>query len=426
MTNDFKFETLQLHAGQEVDEASHSRAVPIYQTTSFTFDDTQHAANLFGLKELGNIYSRLTNPTVAVFETRVAELEGGVAGVAVASGMAAITYAIQTVADAGDHIVASSTLYGGTHTLFAHTLPKFGIDVSIVDSKNFDEVKNAIKENTKALYIETIGNPEGNVEDIEKLAEIAHEAGIPLIVDNTFASPYLIQPIKYGANIVVHSATKFIGGHGTSMGGVVVDGGNFDWTQNDKFPSLTEPNPSYHDLVFTEAFGPAALAFKVRTTLLRDTGAALSPFNAFLLLQGLETLSLRVERHVENAEKVAKFLENHDKVEWVKYAGLPSSEYYDLKEKYLPKGASSIFTFGVKGGYDAGIKFIESLELFSLLANVGDAKSLVIHPASTTHAQLNEEDQLKAGITPETIRVSIGLEHIDDIIADLEKGLDAI
>lgn len=426
MTNDFKFETLQLHAGQEVDEASHSRAVPIYQTTSFTFDDTQHAANLFGLKELGNIYSRLTNPTVAVFETRVAELEGGVAGVAVASGMAAITYAIQTVADAGDHIVASSTLYGGTHTLFAHTLPKFGIDVSIVDSKNFDEVKNAIKENTKALYIETIGNPEGNVEDIEKLAEIAHEAGIPLIVDNTFASPYLIQPIKYGANIVVHSATKFIGGHGTSMGGVVVDGGNFDWTQNDKFPSLTEPDPSYHNLVFTEAFGPAALAFKVRTTLLRDTGAALSPFNAFLLLQGLETLSLRVERHVENAEKVAKFLENHDKVEWVKYAGLPSSEYYDLKEKYLPKGASSIFTFGVKGGYDAGIKFIESLELFSLLANVGDAKSLVIHPASTTHAQLNEEDQLKAGITPETIRVSIGLEHIDDIIADLEKGLDAI
>lgn len=426
MTNDFKFETLQLHAGQEVDEASHSRAVPIYQTTSFTFDDTQHAANLFGLKELGNIYSRLTNPTVAVFETRVAELEGGVAGVAVASGMAAITYAIQTVADAGDHIVASSTLYGGTHTLFAHTLPKFGIDVSIVDSKNFDEVKNAIKDNTKALYIETIGNPEGNVEDIEKLAEIAHEAGIPLIVDNTFASPYLIQPIKYGANIVVHSATKFIGGHGTSMGGVVVDGGNFDWTQNDKFPSLTEPDPSYHDLVFTEAFGPAALAFKVRTTLLRDTGAALSPFNAFLLLQGLETLSLRVERHVENAEKVAKFLENHDKVAWVKYAGLPSSEYYDLKEKYLPKGASSIFTFGVKGGYDAGIKFIESLELFSLLANVGDAKSLVIHPASTTHAQLNEENQLKAGITPETIRVSIGLEHIDDIIADLEKGLDAI
>ncbi|WP_412520556.1 O-acetylhomoserine aminocarboxypropyltransferase/cysteine synthase family protein [Staphylococcus simulans] len=426
MTNDFKFETLQLHAGQEVDEASHSRAVPIYQTTSYTFDDTKHAANLFGLKELGNIYSRLTNPTVAVFETRVAELEGGVAGVAVASGMAAITYAIQTVADAGDHVVASSTLYGGTHTLFAHTLPKFGIDVSIVDSKNFDEVKKAIKANTKAIYIETIGNPEGNVEDIETLAEIAHAAGIPLIVDNTFASPYLIQPIKHGANIVVHSATKFIGGHGTSMGGVIVDGGNFDWTQNDKFPGLTEPDASYHDLVFTEAFGPAALAFKVRTTLLRDTGAALSPFNAFLLLQGLETLSLRVERHVENAEKVAKFLENHDKVAWVKYAGLPSSEYYDLKQKYLPKGASSIFTFGVKGGYEAGIKFIESLELFSLLANVGDAKSLVIHPASTTHAQLNEEDQLKAGITPETIRVSIGLEHIDDIIADLEKGLDAI
>ena len=426
MTNDFKFETLQLHAGQEVDPTSHSRAVPIYQTTSFTFDDTQHAADLFGLNALGNIYSRLTNPTVAVFETRVAELEGGVAGVAVGSGMAAITYAVQTVAEAGDHIVASSTLYGGTYTLFSHTLPKYGIDVSIVDSKNFDEVKNAIKDNTKAIYIKTIGNPEGNVEDVEKLAEIAHEAGIPLIVDNTFASPYLFRPLEHGANIVVHSATKFIGGHGTSMGGVVVDGGNFDWKQNDKFPGLTEPDASYHDLVFADAFGEAALAFKIRTTLLRDTGACLSPLNAFLLLQGLETLSLRMERHVENAEKVAKFLDNHDKVEWVKYAGLPSSEYYDLKEKYLPKGACSIFTFGVKGGYEAGIKFIESLELFSLLANVGDAKSLVIHPASTTHAQLTPEEQLTAGITPETIRISVGLEHIDDIINDLEKGLEAI
>ncbi|WP_281198228.1 O-acetylhomoserine aminocarboxypropyltransferase/cysteine synthase family protein [Staphylococcus schleiferi] len=425
MTSDFKFETLQLHSGQEVDESSHSRALPIYQTTSFTFDDTAHAANLFGLDELGNIYTRLMNPTTNVLETRVAELEGGVAGVAVASGMAAITYAIQAVAQKGDHIVASSTLYGGTHTLFTHTLPKYGIDVTIVDTKDVSNIENALQENTKALFVETIGNPEGNVEDFDALAAITKAQGIPLIVDNTFATPYLLRPIEYGANIVVHSATKFIGGHGTSMGGVIVDAGNFNW-DNGKFPGLSEPDPSYHGLVFSEKFGEAALAFKIRTTILRDTGAAISPFNAFLLTQGLETLSLRLERHVENAEKVAQCLEKHDKVAWVKYACLPTSEYYALKEKYLPKGASSIFTFGVKGGYEAGKKFIEGLELFSLLANVGDAKSLVIHPASTTHQQLTEAEQKAAGIAPETIRLSIGLEHIDDIIADLEKGFAKI
>ncbi|EGQ4156710.1 O-acetylhomoserine aminocarboxypropyltransferase/cysteine synthase [Staphylococcus pseudintermedius] len=421
MRSDFKFETLQLHSGQEVDESSHSRALPIYQTTSFTFDDTAHAANLFGLDELGNIYTRLMNPTTNVLETRVTELEGGVAGVAVASGMAAITYAIQAVAQKGDHIVASSTLYGGTHTLFTHTLPKYGIDVTLVDTTEVSHIENALQDNTKALFVETIGNPEGNVEDFDALVTITKAQGIPLIVDNTFATPYLSRPIEHGANIVVHSATKFIGGHGTSMGGVIVDAGNFNW-DNGKFPGLSEPDPSYHGLVFSEKFGEAALAFKIRTTILRDTGAAISPFNAFLLTQGLETLSLRLERHVENAEKVAQYLEKHDKVAWVKYAGLLTSEYYALKEKYLPKGASSIFTFGVKGGYEAGKKFIEGLELFSLLANVGDAKSLVIHPASTTHQQLTEAEQTAAGIAPETIRLSIGLEHIDDIIADLEKG----
>lgn len=425
MTQDYRFETLQLHAGQEVDPATNSRAVPIYQTTSYNFNDTEHAAQLFGLEELGNIYTRLMNPTTAVLEARVAELEGGVAGVAVASGMAAITYAIQSVAQSGDHILACETLYGGTHTLFTHTLPKFGIDVTLVDTRDPQNVAKAIQENTKALFVETIGNPEGNVEDIEALVKVTKAHGIPLIVDNTFATPYLLRPIAHGANIVVHSATKFIGGHGTSMGGVIVDAGNFDWT-NGKFPGLSEPDPSYHGIVFSEKFGDAALAFKIRTTLLRDTGAALSPFNAFQLTQGLETLSLRMERHVENAEKVAHYLSKHPKVAWVKYAGLPSSRYYDLKNKYLPRGASSIFTFGVKGGYEAGKQFIEALDLFSLLANVGDAKSLVIHPASTTHQQLTEDEQLAAGIAPETIRLSIGLEHIDDIIDDLAKGFAAI
>ncbi|PTG64131.1 O-acetylhomoserine aminocarboxypropyltransferase [Staphylococcus chromogenes] len=425
MTQDYRFETLQLHAGQEVDQTTNSRAVPIYQTTSYNFNDTEHAAQLFGLEELGNIYTRLMNPTTAVLEARVAELEGGVASVAVASGMAAITYAIQSVAQSGDHILACETLYGGTHTLFTHTLPKFGIDVTLVDTRDPQNAANAIQENTKALFVETIGNPEGNVEDIEALVKVTKAHGIPLIVDNTFATPYLLRPIAYGANIVVHSATKFIGGHGTSMGGVIVDAGNFDWT-NGKFPGLSEPDPSYHGIVFSEKFGDAALAFKIRTTLLRDTGAALSPFNAFQLTQGLETLSLRMERHVENAEKVAHYLSKHPKVAWVKYAGLPSSRYYDLKNKYLPRGASSIFTFGVKGGYEAGKQFIEALDLFSLIANVGDAKSLVIHPASTTHQQLTEDEQLAAGIAPETIRLSIGLEHIDDIIDDLAKGFAAI
>lgn len=425
MTQDYRFETLQLHAGQEVDQTTNSRAVPIYQTTSYNFNDTEHAAQLFGLEELGNIYTRLMNPTTAVLEARVAELEGGVAGVAVASGMAAITYAIQSIAQSGDHILACETLYGGTHTLFTHTLSKFGIDVTLIDTRDPQNVAKAIQENTKALFIETIGNPEGNVEDIEPLVKVTKAHGIPLIVDNTFATPYLLRPIAYGANIVVHSATKFIGGHGTTMGGVIVDAGNFDWT-NGKFPGLSEPDPSYHGIVFSEKFGDAALAFKIRTTLLRDTGAALSPFNAFQLTQGLETLSLRMERHVENAEKVAHYLSKHPKVAWVKYAGLPSSRYYDLKNKYLPRGASSVFTFGVKGGYEAGKQFIEALDLFSLLANVGDAKSLVIHPASTTHQQLTEDEQLAAGIAPETIRLSIGLEHIDDIIDDLAKGFAAI
>ncbi|QCT73767.1 O-acetylhomoserine aminocarboxypropyltransferase/cysteine synthase family protein [Macrococcoides canis] len=425
MTNSFKFETIQVHAGHSVDSASHSRAVPIYQTSSFLFDDTEHAANLFGLKEAGNIYSRLTNPTNAVLEERVAKLEGGVAAVAVSSGMAAITYAILALASSGDHIVSSASLYGGTHTLFSHTLPKYGIKVDIVNSSNIDNIKNAIKDNTKAIFIETIGNPEGNVEDFEQLSAVANSADIPLIVDNTFASPYLFRPLEHGAHIVVHSATKFIGGHGNSIGGIIVDGGTFNWN-NGKFEGLSAPDASYHDLIFTETFKEAAYAAKIRTTLLRDTGASLSPFNAFLLIQGLETLSLRVERHVENAQKVAEYLESHSKVEWVNYAGLPSSKYFNLKQKYLPKGAGSIFTFGVTGGYEAGKKFIESLELFSLLANVGDAKSLVIHPASTTHAQLTETEQLEAGVRPETIRLSIGIEHIDDIIADLEKGLSAI
>ncbi|KIH71281.1 O-acetylhomoserine aminocarboxypropyltransferase/cysteine synthase family protein [Salinicoccus roseus] len=425
MTENHRFETKQLHAGQEVDPTTNSRALPIYQTTSYVFDDTKHAADLFGLQDVGNIYTRIMNPTTAALETRVAELEGGVAGLGVASGMAAITYAIQVIANAGDHIVSSASLYGGTHTLFTHTFKKFGIETSLVDAKDPENVTREIKENTKAIFVETIGNPEGNVEDLEALAKIAEDNGIPLIVDNTFATPYLCRPIEHGAHIVVHSATKFLGGHGTSIGGVIVDGGNFNW-DNGKFPGLTEPDASYHDLVFTDAFGPAAYAFKIRTTLLRDTGAALSPFNAFLLTQGIETLSLRMERHVENAKAVAEFLENHDKVEWVDYAGLESSEYHELQKKYLPKGASSIFTFGVKGGYEAGKTFIESLELFSLLANVGDAKSLVIHPASTTHSQLKEDEQLAGGVRPEMIRLSVGLEHVDDIIDDLKKGLDAI
>ncbi|HIV81908.1 MAG TPA: O-acetylhomoserine aminocarboxypropyltransferase/cysteine synthase [Candidatus Salinicoccus merdavium] len=425
MPKNFKFETKQLHSGQVVDSETKSRALPIYQTTSYVFDDTEHGANLFGLSEAGNIYTRITNPTSAALETRVAELEGGTAGLAVASGMAAITYAIQGVAEAGDHIISTTSLYGGTHTLFTHTFKKFGIDVSLVNTKDIDNVSREIKDNTKAIFVETIGNPEGNIEDLEALAKIARDNDIVLIADNTFATPYLCRPIEHGANIVIHSATKFLGGHGTSIGGVIVDGGNFDWN-NGKYPGFSEPDNSYHGLVFADTFGDQAFAYKIRTTLLRDTGAAISPFNSFLLTQGIETLSLRMERHVENAAKVADYLANHEKVEWIDFAGLSDSPYKQLQEKYLPEGAGSIFTFGVKGGYEAGKKFIESLELFSMLANVGDAKSLVVHPASTTHAQLTEEQQLAGGVKPETVRLSIGLEHIDDILDDINKGLDAI
>ncbi|TDM13403.1 O-acetylhomoserine aminocarboxypropyltransferase/cysteine synthase family protein [Macrococcus bovicus] len=421
----YHFETLQLHAGLPDKNDANARALPIYQTTSFTFDDTTHAANLFGLKEAGNIYSRLTNPTTAAFEARVAVLEGGTAGLAVASGMAAISYALQALAEQGDHIVAAKSLYGGTHTLLTHTFRKYGIAVTLVDTEDLTAVREAIRPNTKALFIETIGNPEGNIADIGVLASLADEYEIPLVVDNTFASPYLCQPLRHGAHIVVHSATKFIGGHGTSIGGVIVEGGTFNWA-NGKFRGLTEPDPSYHGLRFYETFGDVAFTAKIRTTLLRDTGAALSPFNAFLLAQGLETLSLRVERHVANAEKVARFLYDHPQVDWVDYAGLTDSPYHQLKEKYLPKGAGSIFTFGLKGGYEAGRQFIEALDLFSLLANVGDAKSLIIHPASTTHAQLTPDEQLASGVRPETIRLSIGTEHIDDIIHDLEKGFSVI
>lgn len=426
MTNQYKFETKAIHAGQIVDKETGARALPIYQTTSFVFEDTKDGADRFALAKGGNVYSRLTNPTSGAFETRVAELEGGTAGLAVASGMAAINYALLTLAQQGDHIISTSSLYGGTHTLLTHTFKQFGIDVSIVNTKNPKNVTEAIQENTKAIFIETIGNPEGNVEDIETLAQIAHQNGIPLVVDNTFATPYLCRPIEFGADIVVHSATKFIGGHGTSIGGVIVESGQFDWKQNDKFKGLSQPDDSYHGLVFADAFGPAAFTTKVRGSLLRDAGSAISPFNSFLLIQGLESLPVRMERHVENAQKVAEFLALHEKVTWVDFAGLASSPYHDLKEKYLPKGAGAVFTFGVKGGLEAGTKFIESLELFSLLANVGDSKSLVIHPASMTHSQLTEKELVAGGVRLEAIRLSIGLEHVDDLIADLEKGFAAI
>lgn len=422
---ELRFETVQLHGGQTVDRDTKSRAVPIYQTTSYVFDDTQDAADLFGLNKLGNIYTRITNPTNGTFEERVNQLEGGVGAVSTASGMAAITYSILNVAKAGDNIVSASTLYGGTYTLFKHTLKNFGVDVKFVDPGKLEDLESAIDEGTKAVFTETIGNPEGNIADIEAIAKIAHENGIPLIVDNTFATPYLCRPLEHGADVVVHSATKFIGGHGTSIGGVIVDGGSFDWSSG-KFPGFTEPDESYHGLRFWDAFQNAAYIFKVRTTLLRDTGACLSPFNAFLLLQGLETLSLRVERHVSNAEKLAEFLESHPKVEWVSYSGLASSKYKSLKDKYLPKGAGAVFTFGVKGGYEAGKKLIESVEIFSHLANVGDAKSLIIHPASTTHQQLSEEEQIGAGVKPETVRVSVGIENIEDIIEDIEQALSQI
>lgn len=423
----YKFETLQIHVGQETpDPATDARAVPIYATTSYVFKDSAQAAGRFGLTEGGNIYTRLMNPTSDVFEKRIAALEGGAAALATASGSAAITYAIQNIATAGDHIVASTNLYGGTFNLLAHTLKEQGLSVTFVDPADPESFRKAIQGNTKLLYAETLGNPNSDVLDLESVSAIAHEAGIPLIVDNTFATPYLLRPIEHGADIVVHSATKFIGGHGTVMGGVVVDAGKFDWAANDKFPGLSKPNPSYHGVIFTEACGNLAYILKLRTTLMRDQGATISPFNSFLLLQGLETLSLRLERHVENALKVVAFLKNHPQVEKVNHPSLATGKKKALYDSYFPKGAASIFTFEVKGDAEKAKKFTESLHLFSLLANVADVKSLVIHPASTTHSQLSEEELLAAGIKPNTVRLSIGTEHIDDIIADLKEGFAAI
>lgn len=420
----WKFDTLQVHAGQSVDKATWSRAVPIYQTSSYVFEDADYAADLFALRKPGNIYTRMMNPTTDVFEKRMAALEGGVGALAVASGSAAITYAIMNIAGAGDEIVSAGTLYGGTYNLFSTTLSKLGIKTTFVDPDDPENFTKAITDKTKALYVESIGNPGINIPDLEAIAKIAHKNNIPLIVDNTFASPYLLRPIEFGADIVVHSATKFIGGHGSSIGGVIVDSGKFNWASGDKFPGLTEPDSSYHDIRYVDDIGPAAYITKARVQLLRDTGACLSPFNSFLFIQGLETLSLRVERHVSNARKAAEFLQSHECVSWVNYPDLKGNKYHSLAEKYLPKGAGSIFTFGIKGGLDAGKKFIENLQLFSLLANVADAKSLVIHPASTTHAQLSEEDQKIAGVTPDMIRLSIGIEDPDDIISDLDQALN--
>ena len=423
-----KFETLQLHVGQEqADPVTDSRAVPIYQTSSFVFHNSQHAADRFGLKDAGNIYGRLTNPTEDVFEKRIAALEGGVAALAVASGAAAIAYTIENLAQNGDHIVAAKNIYGGTYNLLAHTLPQYGVTTTFVDPFDYAQLEGAIQENTKAVFIETLGNPRSEVVDIEKIANIAHAHKIPLVIDNTFATPYLVRPIEYGADIVVHSATKFIGGHGTTIGGVIIDSGKFDWEASGKFPSLTEPNPSYHGVSFTKAVGAAAFVTKIRAILLRDTGATLSPFHAFFFLQGLETLSLRVERHVENALKVVQYLQNHPQVEAVHHPSVDTdSEQQRLYAKYFPNGGGSIFTFEIKGDAKKAQDFIDNLELFSLLANVADVKSLVIHPASTTHSQLNEEELEDQGIKPNTIRLSIGTENIDDIIEDLEEAFKAV
>lgn len=425
--NNYKFETLQLHVGQEQpDPASDARAVPIYATTSYVFHNSQHAADRFGLADPGNIYGRLTNSTQGVFEDRIAALEGGVAGLAVASGAAAITYTIQALAQKGEHIVAQKTIYGGSVNLLEHTLPLYGIESTLVDVHKLDEVEAAIKENTKVLYIETLGNPNSDIPDIEALAEIAHKHGLPLVIDNTFGTPYLIRPIEHGADIVVHSATKFIGGHGTTLGGVIVDGGTFDWAASGRYPWISEPNPSYHGVKFTEAAGAAAFATYIRAILLRDTGATISPFAAFLLLQGTETLSLRIERHVENTKKVIEYLLNNPKVEKVNHPSLPDHPDHALYERYFPNGGASIFTFQIKGGRKEAFEFIDNLKIFSLLANVADVKSLVIHPATTTHSQMTPEELEDAGIHENTIRLSIGTEHIDDIIADLEKGFAAV
>ena len=426
MTREFKFETLQLHAGQVVDATTKSRAVPIYQTTSFVFEDTQEGADLFALQKAGNIYTRITNPTTSAFEERIAALEGGVGALAAASGMAALTYTILGLAHAGDHVVAASTIYGGTFNLLKETLPRYGITTTFVDIDNLEEVEAAIKDNTKLVLIETLGNPVINIPDIEKIAEIAHKHQIPLVADNTFATPYLINVFSHGVDISVHSATKFIGGHGTTIGGVIVDSGKFDWAASGKFPQFVNEDPSYHNLSYTRDVGAAAFIVAARVQLLRDMGAALSPFNSFLLLQGLETLSLRVERHVQNAEKIVDFLVNHPKVEKVNYPKLADSPYHALAEKYLPKGVGSIFTFHVKGGEAEARKVIDSLEIFSNLANVADAKSLVVHPATTTHAQLSDSDLEAAGVTKNQIRLSIGLENVDDLIEDLRLALENI
>ena len=423
----YKFETLQLHVGQEQpDPATDARAVPIYQTTSYVFRNSAHAAARFGLADAGNIYGRLTNSTQDVLEKRLAALEGGVAALALASGAAAITYTIQALAQAGDHIVAQKTIYGGSYNLLAHTLPQFGVTTTFVNAHDLAEVENAIQPNTKAIYLETLGNPNSDIPDIDAIAEIAHKHGLPLVIDNTFGTPYLIRPIEHGADIVVHSATKFIGGHGTTLGGIIVDGGKFDWKASGKYAPIAEPNPSYHGVSFVDAAGPAAFVTYIRAILLRDTGACISPFNAFLLLQGVETLSLRLDRHAENTRKVVAFLANHPQVEHVNHPSLPDHPDHALYEKYFPNGGASIFTFEIKGGQAEAHKFIDSLEIFSLLANVADVKSLVIHPATTTHSQLSPQELLDQGIKPNTIRLSIGTEHIDDIIADLEKGFAAL
>ena len=427
MSNNYKFETLQLHVGQEEpDPATDARAVPIYATTSYVFHNSAHAAARFGLADAGNIYGRLTNSTQDVFEKRIAALEGGVAALALASGAAAITYTLQALGQNGGHIVAQKTIYGGSYNLLAHTLPNFGITATFVNIHDLAEVEEAIKDNTRAIYIETLGNPNSDIPDIDALAELAHKHGLPLVVDNTFGTPYLIRPIEHGADIVVHSATKFIGGHGTTLGGVIVDSGKFDWSASGKYPAISDPNPSYHGVSFVKAVGPAAFVTYIRAILLRDTGASISPFAAFLLLQGTETLSLRLERHAENTKKVVEFLANHPQVEKVNHPSLSDHPNHALYEKYFPNGGASIFTFEIKGGQREAHKFIDSLKIFSLLANVADVKSLVIHPATTTHSQLSEKELLDQGIKPNTIRLSIGTEHIDDIIADLQRGFDAV
>ena len=425
--SEYKFETLQLHVGQEeADSAPDSRAVPIYQTTSYVFHNSDHAAARFGLADAGNIYGRLTNSTQEVLEKRVAALEGGVAALAVASGAAAITYTIEALAQSGDHIVAQKTIYGGSYNLLAHTLASYGVETTFVDVHRLEEIENAIKENTKAIYLETLGNPNSDIPDIDAISEIAHRHGLPLVIDNTFGTPYLIRPIEHGADIVVHSATKFLGGHGTTLGGIIVDSGNFDWKESKKYPQISDANPSYHGVSFADAAGKAAFVTYIRAILLRDTGAAISPFNAFLLLQGVETLSLRIERHAENTKKVVDYLVNHPQVEKVNHPSIESHPQHELYKKYFPNGGASIFTFEIKGGKEEAWKFIDNLKIFSLLANVADVKSLVIHPASTTHSQLTENELIEQGIKQNTIRLSIGTEHIDDIIADLENGFKSL